>query len=169
MGDQTPGFQDLAQAVALAEGRHQEQQLRFERKLPSAGGECPLQAFRQRHQARHHAVVVELVCDGRQLGQGQRVARRLVQDASALGRRKVILAAREQAIRRLRVEWLQPKLRQLAGTEHVRVALARCRQQDDRVGLESPRDEAEDIYRRLVKPMCVLGDKEQGAIGRRVR
>src|SRR5205823_7802260 len=124
-------LQHLTEALAVVERRDQQHEPRFERKIPGASSERPLQTLRQRDQARHHTLVVEPVRDRRQLNERERVAGGVPKDLTALRGGQVTASYLEQPSCRLWIKWLEPKLRQLARAENGRVPLASRRQQDD--------------------------------------
>jgi hypothetical protein len=107
-----------------------------------------------------------LVADhGRQLEDRQRIPGRLAEDACAHPRRKVRGRRVEQGRGRRVVEASDPAFRQPGIAKHRGVAVTRRRQQQDRVGLDPPRDERQHVRRRAVEPVGVLHQQQERSVG----
>ena len=162
ISDELPGLQHLRQALAVVQRHNHEQLLRVRREIRGAGSERVLEAFGQRHEARHQPIFIEAIGDRWELDERKRIARRLAQDARTFPRCQRAAPVAQQASRRRQVEGRKPKLWQLPRTKNRRVPLADSREQDDRIRFKSARDETENIDRGLIQPMGIFGDQSSG-------
>jgi hypothetical protein len=170
-GDRRPGLQRFRERVVVV-GRGDEQERAGSGRQPGLPlGERALQPRGERHQrgARRRRVVSRRP---RQLGQGERVAARGLEDARPPG----FIELRRDAVEQLGggsvVKRAEPLLRP-AGLGQGRwtlgggrVAVAERRDHRDPVVTEAARDEREDVGGRAVEPVCVVGQEHERGMAR---
>ncbi|CAA9565546.1 MAG: hypothetical protein AVDCRST_MAG18-1445 [uncultured Thermomicrobiales bacterium] len=161
--DRPRGGDDLAQYAAIVYRREQQQRARVRRQPGGLDGERLLQTLGQRQRRGKSGTAAALVCSQhhRQLDQREWVASSLRQQSFAHRRRELSMVRVEQLSGRRVMNAAEPQRGEPSVVYGALLVLAARREQGDRLVLDAPGDEGQDVGARAVQPLGVLGDDQQ--------
>ena len=158
--------QHRRERTRLVGGNQQELPLRRGRQAPDALQEQRFDVAGQRERLRQRLGAREL-CPregGRELDERERVPGRLLDQASAHRRRDPRADAADQRSGRIGIERRQRQLGDVPSLEPTLVAFARREQEHDSFRLQAPRDEQQRVRRRVVEPLGIVDEAQQGPL-----